>query len=435
MSFRRGRDAASVALVTLLALATARETRAETPLRRLHDPVVLTVAKLTGLPERRTADLRLYRFASDAFVPIPYQFDARGADGELVLDGVTDFTLGDADELVFMAKDAGARAPQGRFPDGSDATLEITLAEPGGDGRAYAYLAAFRSPPTPVAFEPYVTYDAEAREAHSAYYRVDYASARNYFTGVHVLEPAGGNHLNLLRQSRMHGSPTFSLLLTDVTLDFTEQNSIVEIDGVRTGPVRSIRRVKLSVDLGPLFPELPSGLSYTYHYLTSYTTPTRVKFPWIMLEALRGFRFEDVLDFRPEALPMRYFDASHPRGISLGGNDAREIETTDDHDWWVHSGRAGTMLHALVIPQIWRDWGVVRGTVVRSGTGAAEGDGSGRAYEAGYTLLNMTSLREAGAYDMLMASIVLPHGYAAGDEAGPMAMLRSPLVVSVGRIH
>jgi hypothetical protein len=438
MISRRGLHAARRALVTLLALATlaaAAEARAETPLHRFHDPVVLTVAKLTGLPERRTADLRLYRFAAGKFVPIPYQFDARGADGQLVLDDVTDFFLGDADELVFMAKDAGPRATEGRFPEGSEATLEITLAEPDGDGRAYAYLAAFRSPPPPVSFEPYVTYDAETREARSAFYRVDYASARNYFTGVHVLEPTGGDHPNLLRQSRMHGSPTFSLLVTDVTLDFTEQNSIVEIDGVRTGPVRSIRRVKLSVDLGPLFPELPSGISYTYHYLTSYTTPTRVKFPWIMLQALRGFRFEDVLDFRPDALPMRYFDASHPRGIVLGGADPREIETTDDHDWWVHSGRAGTMLHALVIPQIWRDWGVVRGTVVRSGTGATEDDGSGRAYEAGYTLLNMTSLREAGAYDMLLASVVLPHGYVAGDEAGPMAMLRAPLVASVRRIR
>jgi hypothetical protein len=43
-------------------------------------------------------------------VPIPFQFDARGADGELVLsmDGAeTEFVFDDDDELVFMAKDAG----------------------------------------------------------------------------------------------------------------------------------------------------------------------------------------------------------------------------------------------------------------------------------------------------------------------------------------
>jgi hypothetical protein len=435
MMLPRGRHASPVALLLLATLLASQVARAETPLGRVHDPIVLPVAKLTGLSVRQTADLRLYRVVDGKFVAIPYQFDARGADGELVVDSVTDFVLGDADELVFMAKDAGARAPDGAFPEGSETMLEIALAEPDSDARAYAYLASFAKPPAPLKFEPYVTYDAAAREARSALYRVDYADMRNFFTGVRVLEGAGGNHANLLRQSRMHGSPTFSLLLTSVTLDFTEQNSLVEVEGVRTGPVRSIRRVKLWVDLGPLFPELPSGISYTYHYLSSYTTPTRVKFPWIMLEALRDFRFENVLDFRPDALPMRYFDSSHPAGIALGAAEANEVRTTDDHDWWVHSGRAGTMLHALVIPQAWRDWGVVRGTVVRTGTAAAEDDGSGRAYEAGYTLLNMTSLREAGSYDLLMASVVLPHGYAAGDEAAPMAMLRAPLVTEIRRVR
>ena len=436
MSSRRSLVFAWAASLLLASLARAPLAGAETPLRRVYDPVVVPVAKLTDLPMRQTANLRLYRIADGSYVPIPYQFDARSADGELVVDGPADFTLGDGDELVFMAKDAGPRAPDGVLPEGSDATLEITLAEPGSDARAYAYLATFRAKPAPVSFEPYVTYDATTRQAHSALYRVDYANERDFFTGMHVLEGAGGNHSNLVRQSRMHGSPTFSLLLADVTLDFTEQNSVVEIEGVRTGPVRSVRRVKLSVDLGPLFPELPSGISYTYHYLSSYTTPTRVKFPWIMLQTLRDFRFEDVLDFRPDAMPMRYFDASHPKGIALAaGGEPLEVRTTDDHDWWVHSASAGTMLQALVIPQIWRDWGVVRGTVIRTGTSAEEDDGSGRAYEAGYTLLNMTSLREAGAYDLLMASVVLPQGYSAGDEAGPMAMLRTPLQTEVRRIH
>src|SRR5262249_41497277 len=153
----------------------------------------------------------------------------------------------------------------------------------------------------------------------------------------------------------------------------------------------------------------------TYHYLSSYSTPTRVKFPWVMLQTLRDFRFENVLDFRADAMPMRYFDAWYPQGIALSGEDPQEVRTTEDRDWWVHSGSAGTMLHALVIPQIWRDWGVVRGTVIRSGTGADQNDGSGPAYEAGYTLLHMTKLREAGAYDLLMASVVLPQGYVAGD--------------------
>lgn len=418
-------------LLALLAVSAIASRADATPLSRLHDPVVVSVGRLDGVTGRDSAKLRLYRVRDGRWEAIPYQFDARGKDGELAVEGAADFRLDGDDELVFMAKDAGERSTGGARPDGSDGAVEIELAEPRGDARAYAYLAAFASPPA-VSFEPYVTYDEQAREARSAFYRVDYAAGRNFFTGVRIPEGAGGNRANLLRQSRMRGSPTFSLLLADVTLDFTEQNSVVQIEGVRTGPVRSVRRVKLSVDLGPLFPELPSGTSYTYHYLTSYTTPTRVKFPWIMVQTLRDFRFENVLDFRVGSEPLRYHDADHPEGIALSPDRPFEVRTTDDHEWWAHSSSAGTMLHAMVIPQQWRDWGVVRGTVVRSGPG--EDRASGEEAAAGYTLLNMTSLREAGAYDLLMASVVLPNGYSPGDETGPMAMMHDPLVVSSHRM-
>jgi hypothetical protein len=431
-AIRRTVRAAALALLGLAATAT---TSAAVPLTRVHDPVVLPVARLGDLPVHESARLRLFRVGEQgAFEPIRYQFDARSPDGELVVDGPADLLLDADDELVFMAKDAGARAAPGQQPDGCESLLEIELVEPEGEGRAFAYLAAYGATPQAVSFEPYVTFDVATRQARSALYRVDYAEQRNFFTGVQVLEGAGGNRTNLLRQSRMHGSPTFSLLLTDVTLDFTEQNSVVQIEGVRAGPVRAVRRVKLSVDLGPLFPELPSGIAYTYHYLSSYSTPTRVKFPWLMLQTLRDFRFENVLDFRLDAAPLRYHDAWYPEGIALSADQPIEVRTTEDREWWVHSSSAGTMLHAFVIPQAWREWGVVRGTVVRSGADAAAKETADKAVAAGYTLLNMTSLREAGGYDLLMASVVLPGAYAAGDEAGPMAMVQSPLETSVRRL-
>jgi hypothetical protein len=180
-----------------------------------------------------------------------------------------------------------------------------------------------------------------------------------------------------------------------------------------------------------LFPELPSGIAYTYHYATSYSTPTRVRFPWIMLETLRDFRFENVLDFRADATPLRYFDAAHPEGIPLAPDAPADLRTAGDHEWWVHSGAGGTVLHALVIPEAWRAWGVARGTVVRSAARGPDEDAAEPGFAAGYTLLNMTSLREAGSYDLLMSSVVLPRPYEPGDEAAAMAMLRAPLLVDV----
>src|SRR5262249_37640173 len=109
----------------------------------------------------------------------------------------------------------------------------------------------------------------------------------------------------------------------------------------------------------------------------------------------------------------------------------------DDHDWWVHSGPDGTMLHAFVIPAAWREWGIVRGTVFRAGrehatSSACVGDGT---LAAGYTLLNMTKLRTSGDQQFLLTDVVLPRPYPRGAEVAPMAMLRAPLRTAVHRME
>jgi hypothetical protein len=421
--------------------ATAYESKT---LSRIHDPVVVTADRLGALGKRDTAQLRLYRIEDGRLVAIPFQFDARDAEGELEVDAPVDFRLDANDELTFMAKDAGDRAAEDPFPEGCDGAVEIEIADPHGAGKAWAYLAGFSAPPPREAVEPYVVFDLPTRQARSNAYTVDYAADRNFFTGLRLPRLPGAPEVNLLRQSRMRGSPTFSLLLTDFTLDFTEQNAIVEIDGVRSGPVRAVRRARLSVDLGPMFPELPNGTAYTYHYATSYQTPTDISFPWLMLKALREFRFENVLDFNPAALPVHYFDQSRPEGVLLAADGTADVRTTEDHDWWAHSADGRAMLHAFVIPQEWREWGIVRGTVVRSGgiaranDAGSDGDGTSASvvgaspsYAAGYTLLNMTNLREAGEYRLMQASIALPRAYQAGDEVDAMAMLRAPLTVTI----
>jgi hypothetical protein len=148
-----------------------------------------------------------------------------------------------------------------------------------------------------------------------------------------------------------------------------------------------------------------------------------------MVQALQDFRFESVHEFTPDALPLRYWDGANPAGATLGETGDAPVETAVDHDWWVHSSDTGTMLHAFVIPDQWRSWGVVRGTVLRDADAATDG---GAAPAAGYSLLNMKNLREAGTYDLMMASIVLPAAYEPGDEAEPMASLRTPLRTRVG---
>jgi hypothetical protein len=409
-------------VVLALILATHSGECQETTLERLHDPIVLKTAALGPLPDPHTAAWRLYRLQAGEPVPIPFQFDPVDAHGDVDVDAPQEFELDANDQLVFMARDVGDRAPDGWRLPGGDALLEIEVTDRAHTAKGWVYLVHFADRPPAASGERYVAYDRSRNRASSSFYEVDYAPERNFFTGLHILPAAGGDGRNLLRQTRMLGRPTLRLLFTDLTLGFTEQNSIVVVDGVRTGPVRAVRRVRLSIDLGHYFPELPSGTAYTYHYRTSYLTPSRMQIPWFFLKVLRSFSFEQVAQFRPDATPVRYWDGANRDGVATTGSGERPISADVDHDWWVHSGGGGTMLHAFIVPPEWRRWGIARGTIFRN-----DKDG----FAAGYSLLNMTRLKRGGSYKLLMADIVLPKPYAPGDEDQAMAMLRAPLRTTV----
>ena len=91
------------------------------------------------------------------------------------------------------------------------------------------------------------------------------------------------------------------------------------------------------------------------------------------------------------------------------------------------------MLHAFVIPSRWREWGVTRGTLLR--TAPNDAAATEPLYAAGYTLQHMTRLREAGTWDLLMASVVLPGPFHPGDEAEPVALVRAPLTTQIRRLR
>ena len=399
-------------------------------LRREQEPVIVRTGLLAGLPDRETSRYRLYAVRHGSLEPIPFQFDARGADGELILseDGAeTEFTFGDDDELVFMAKDTGDRAPNDLLPAG--AALEFTVVDRARAGTAWAYLVHFPANPPPRSPVRYAIFDTARQEARALTYEVSYSQDRsNFLRRVRILPGAGGTGETLIERLKMRISPTFSFLWTTLHPTLTEESFSVAPDGLKNGPVRAIRRVRQSLDLGRMFPDIPNGRVYTYYYATSFQTPTRFSIPWLALKTLRDFRFESVDELGTHTEGMRYWDAANPGGVPFDGSE-RPAATDADHDWWVVSGARGTCLQALVIPEEWRAWGIKRGIVFMDRTDAAAG--SGTESGAGYSLLRMTKLRRAGAYDLGSVFVVLSRPYRPGDETEVLDGFRDPLETEV----
>lgn len=407
-------------LVTLLAVSAVASVPQAKTLTRFHDPVIVKTAVLTGLPARQTAGYRLYSAREGSLFPIPFQFDERDGKGEIVFHGIGDngeFVFDDNDELVFMAKDTGDRIESVSLPSEADAAVEIEVTDPATGGNGWAYLLHFPTSPPPRSPVTYATFDPEASQARALFYTMDYAPGRNFFTGLRIQPEAGGTGENILDRMKVRVNPRFSLGLTTWSPLFTEEDIAVTIDGVKNGPVRAIRRVRQSLDLGRYIPAIPNGTTYTYFYFSSFVTPSTFHVPRLVLKLLDDFRFTGVSLFRKNAVGMEYWDAANPQGLRITGANNATVKTTEDHDWYVVSGKEGTHLQAFVIPEQWKQWGIVRGTVFQDADLAA-----------GYSLLNMTNLREPGAYDMNLAVIMLPHPYRPGDEVEPLAMLSRPLV-------
>jgi hypothetical protein len=399
------------------------ETTAKT-LQRDQDPVIVRTGLLTGLGDHETSRYRLYAVRHGRLEPIPFQFDARGADGELVLseDGTeTDFTFDDDDELVFMAKDTGERAANDLLPAGDDAVLELAVVDRAHGGTGWAYLIHVAADPPPRSPVRYATFDTARQEARGLTYEVSYSRDRSNFLGRVRIVPRGGTAETVIERLRMRISPTFALLWTTVNPTLTEESFSVMPDGVKNGPVRAIRRVRQSLDLGPMFPDIPNGRVYTYYYATSFQTPARFSIPWLALKALRDFSYESVDELGPRGEDMRYWDAANPEGVAFDGS-ARPAATDADHDWWAVSGARGMCLQAFVIPEEWRSRGIKRGIVFNA---------SGTDPGAGYSLLRMTNLERAGSYDLLSGFVFLPRPYRSGDETEALDALRDPLRVQV----
>lgn len=423
-------------MAALLALVCADAAAASAPevktLTRFHDPVIVKTSLLTGLPTREIAGYRLYSAHQGVLSSIPFQFDERNHAGEIVFPdgGEGQVAFDENDELVFMVKDAGDRIALALLPTESDGALEIEVSDPVNGGRGWAYLLHFPGSPPPLSPVTYATFDPATTQARALFYTMDYYPGRNFFTGMRIHAAAGGTGENILDRMKLRINPTFSLGVTTWSPLFTEQDMTVTIDGVKNGPVRAIRRVRQSLDLSRYFPAIPNGTTYTYFYFSSFVTPSTFAVPWLVLKLLRDFRFTGVSDFRKNAVGMEYWDAANQQGLRFTGAGGAVVKTTKDHDWYVVSGKAGTHLQAFVIPDKWSQWGVVRGTVFQDDDRACGCEGpedEPGVHAAGYSLLNMTHLREPGDYDMNMAVIFLSRPYQRGDEIQPLAMLKQPL--------
>ena len=146
-----------LSLLLLAALGAATATAQPTnTLTRQRDVVVITGASLPALAGAPLDELFVYRFDGAAWQQIPFQFDeVDPLSNSYIITG--DGVLDPADELAFLARDAGQPAPAGRWiadpASTAYARYELLISDPVHPGEQ-ATVYVYRSPTLAPSFGP-----------------------------------------------------------------------------------------------------------------------------------------------------------------------------------------------------------------------------------------------------------------------------------------
>ncbi|UCG34374.1 MAG: hypothetical protein JSU68_06990 [Phycisphaerales bacterium] len=353
----------SLRLSTAIVLLSAGTSLAQrNTLSRDHDPVVILGEHLTlllGLPPGEVVGFRY----EGGWEQIPVQIDERKFADFGVVYGSDPIGLGtmayvdsltytgpdtdpefDADdELVFMAPDAGDRAPTGAvLPGGvfSAPALEVEVVDPLDGGVGYVYLFQTDGTLDPDANQDYVTYDfvllagdyipnynnevgpnPEDSAAVTPYYRAHFSD--RWIRDEMNIYVGGASGADILDRHKNMFAPG-NCGRTEDTFSGGEGAFFTNKDG----PARAIRSY-MGANSGP----------FTQREHFFYEQRHDV-FTFLRVHAISGM--VDIYDYSPDATGMIYHNDLNPTGVTVDGEP--DVVTAGPIIWEMVTGAQGTLI-------------------------------------------------------------------------------------------
>lgn len=346
---------------------------------RANDPVVVPGSALSSLLGAQPSRIVLFRWTGSALQQVPTQVDevvmrpinapynADGcagtgtlpwnipfyADPNTFTGADTDPGFDADDELVFMVRDAAARAP-GRTatPPGcvAGSRVELALTDPvNGSILGYVYLFSSDGSLAQGAGVSYVNYNFSFGNGLSAAnYRQSYnfcsggvaenttVTTANYsmhFTGRWIedelkITAGGATGVDILDRHQAFVYPNNCFRSED-----TFSGARGPIVTTKPGPVRAIRSVM-------------GANSGTFTQITIKYTLARVDYRLdFRVHPIGGYY--DVLDFNQNAVGMTYYNDQNPAGVAVNGVQD-SIVTTAPNQWELHTGPQGSIAGSYV---------------------------------------------------------------------------------------
>ncbi|MDP3936588.1 MAG: hypothetical protein Q8R92_00445 [Deltaproteobacteria bacterium] len=247
---------------------------------RQADPVVIKGEQLPAFLGSTEDKMRVFAKRDGKLRPIPYQMDERNQWGEFVLHHgkrvVPDEDSGEYDEndeLVFITRDLGAKAPKSEWPTGTKEAFEVEVTDPLTSDKAYAYVMLYETAsaaPAPSTVD-YVTYEQKGGGLiRATNYEIGWLKSSSGLDYNHlvVTKEAGGdniNHFDKLKIRVLQNLRRFLTLGLSPRLDRSEENFLVKVYGYRDGPVRVLRVMKVNLQLVWKLPAPGATVNYVFY--------------------------------------------------------------------------------------------------------------------------------------------------------------------------
>jgi|GEM_PF-1008744 len=310
-------------------------------LERPHSPVILRGEELPGLLGAPVEQIRVYRYRSGTGVwePVPFQIDERDEEGRSFF-GAKNGLLDAVDEIAFLARDLGDRAPVSAWVDDPSsrnaARVEVRATDPlgGGDGWLYLYLSGAlpKSPDT------YIRYDTESDIVQTAVFRIAHG-ANGFQDEIILLPESGGDGLDFLDRQKFRLKVLIRELgiNKEVTLKEEMNEDIALLPGVPARVRVQLKGVRVNTDpVIRLHRELELNGSFRFSFLgMEFDEDTSFSFPMVYYPDYMELRTGDIelkrqdsfevtefrisTDLNQDSRGMLYYNQNGPEAFIIDG--------------------------------------------------------------------------------------------------------------------
>jgi hypothetical protein len=324
----------------------------------LIDPVVISGDKLNPLLGRSPDSIEAFAW-DGSFKPILLQIDERMTVSvyrrELVrrMDLLSyafdegpkaqpdpDPAFDANDELVFMARDAGGKAPAGAGPEGSEACQEIELAPAEAAERLYVYLCGMKAPAAPTTASLMNVESADRIEGQT--YVIGYPAGNPLnFNSLQFKGPAGLSE-NVVDRFKLSLDVSVAFNLANYSLGGADFQSYLR--GVRRGPIRVIKEFETVVESWANLQIRTYNHVFFYPYHVEYRLLETAPMNWG--GSVNKSDLTLAVDLNHEARGFRFYSEKNPRGELIDGFPSpSEVNMNYGPTSWAGvSGAPGTIL-------------------------------------------------------------------------------------------